>query len=378
MQTILSLLSIGDIASIEVSKIVNDIFNKGALQNITAGIKGLGYIALVIYFTTKVTAVFSGSEQITAKTFGPPLIYALLLINWQTINSQLDSGLTALQKEFEASTPKDSRATAKYQEIIAEWSKVPSSGAAEIPEPPQENEEPGFWNSFGKSLWNMKEKMTDVVTIFNNPEILSLKLIMFFTHMLNTMILLLFNAFTYLWLNLLRLGGIIALALYFFPTMKNTFTNWLRTYISVYLWIPVGSIMIYVSDQIFLEIANKIGNVTIPALSPGMFVDQESLTKIIFLVTAALATCLLKLVLLSKVPAIIGYWVGGGSTGDMFSSAPTMIMMSTSAVTGAASTAGQAGAAVLTGGGSAAASGVLGGASAAGGAASKAGNSLKG
>ncbi|WP_139423946.1 hypothetical protein [Chryseobacterium mulctrae] len=363
----LTLLTSG-IENIEVSSIVNNIFQSGGLEKITSGVKGLGYIALVFYFVTKITAVFSGSEQITPKLFGPPLIYAAILLNWNTINSQLDSGLLAIQQEFQTATPKDSKSTAAYQNIISKWSSIPSSGVQEQLPPTTLEEDSSFFN-FSK----IKDKISTIVDIMNNPEILILKTIMFFTHVFNTVIIMLFNAFSYIWINLLRIGGIVALALYFFPTFKGTFTNWLRTYISVYLWIPVGSIMIYVSDQIFLAIVAKIGNVDLPSMI-GMPIDPELLMKMTFLVISALATTILKLILLSKVPNVIGYWLGGGNSGDMFSAAPTMVMMSTSVAGSAANAGGQVASGVLTGGASAA----VGGASAAGGIAGKAGESLKG
>lgn len=367
----LTLLVSYGVENIEVSNIVNNIFHSGGLNNITKGVKALGYLALLFYFVTKVTAVFSGSETITAKTFGPPLIYAALLLSWDEINSQLDSGLTSIQQEFQTATPTDSRSTKAYQDIIASWSSVPSNGLNEQLPPTTMDEEGSFWD-FSK----IKEKLSTIVDIMNNPEILLMKIIMFCTHVFNTVIVMLFNAFSYIWINLLRIGGIIALALYFFPTFKGTFTNWLRTYISVYLWIPIGSIMIYVSDQIFLEIVGKIGSVSLPGDLAG--VDPATITKMTFLVISAVATTILKLILLSKVPNVISYWLGGGNSGDMFSAAPTMVMMSTSVAGSAANAGGQVAAGVLTGGASSAGSVAAGAASAAGGAASKGAESLKG
>ncbi|PWN62410.1 hypothetical protein C1631_022865 [Chryseobacterium phosphatilyticum] len=368
------LVSSYGVESIEVSTIVNNIFQSGGLNNITKGLKTLGYIALLIYFVTKITAVFSGSETITAKTFGPPIIYGLLLVSWNDINRELDSGLMSIQQEFQTATPKDSRSTTAYQDIIAKWSSVPSNGVPEqLPPTTADEESTSFWD-FSK----IKEKVTTIVDIMNNPEILMLKVIMFGTHVFNTVIVMLFNAFSYIWINLLRIGGIVALALYFFPTFKGTFTNWLRTYISVYLWIPIGSIMIYVSDQIFLEIVSKVGNFSMPGFAPGVVMDPETIMKMTFLVISAVATTILKLILLSKVPNVISYWLGGGNSGDMFSAAPTMVMMSTSVAGSAANAGGQVAAGVLTGGASAAGSIGAGAASAASGAASKGSESLKG
>lgn len=337
------LSSIG-IENIEVSTIINGIFQNGSLVTITNGIKGLGYIALIFYFVSKITSVFSGSEQITPKLFGPPLIYAAILVSWNTINTQLDTGLMAIQKEFQAATPNDSRSSDAYNKIIQKWSNVPSGGTNQEIAPPELEENASFWD-----LSKIKSMMTEIVNVINAPEILILKVVMFCTHAFNTMIIMLFNAFSYIWINLLRIGGIIALALYFFPTFKGTFTNWLRTYISVYLWIPVGSLMIYISDQLFLEIINKVGDFDLPTVSMGI-VSQDSLMKMTFLVISALATTVLKLILLSKVPAVIGYWLGGGSSGDMFSSAPTMVMMSASMAGSAVSTVAQS-AGALSGGG---------------------------
>lgn len=343
----LALLTTFGIEQIEVSNIVNNIFQRGGLLTIAGTCRALGAIALTFYFVTKIVAVYSGSEQITPKLFGPPLFYALILMNWNTLNTQIDEGLKSIQNEFQTATPKDSRSTEAYQKIIQNWSGVPSSGNPPVMTPSGAEQESTWFN-----LDKIKNMMADIVTVINSPEILILKVIMFCTHAFNTIILMLFNAFTYVWINLLRIGGSIALALYFFPTFKGTFTNWLRTYISVYLWIPIGSIMIYVSDQIFLEIVNRIGDVKMPMSGVGL--DPDSLMKMTFLVISAMATTILKLILLSKVPTIIGYWLGGGNSGDMFSAAPTMVMMSTSAATSVVSGAGQAASSALSGGASAA------------------------
>ena len=78
--------------------------------------------------------------------------------------------------------------------------------------------------------------------------------------------------------------------------------------------------------------------------------------RMAFIVISALATTILKLILLSKVPNIISYWLGGGNSGDMFSSAPGAAGMAVSASSTVATTAagaalgGPAGAAAGLGG----------------------------
>ncbi len=329
---------VADVVNIEVSKIVNDIFNQGGMKNLITGLKGLGFIALVFYFVPKIVAVYSGSEQITPKLFGPPLFYAALLLNWNTINTQLDRGLQSIQKEFQSATPRDSKSSAAYKKIMRQWGATPSApGSSENQAAPPSTID-SWTDSF--TLTKIKNWVGDIVSVINNPEILVLKIVMICTHIFNTIIVLLFNAFAYTWINLLRMGGILALALYFFPTFKSTFTNWLRAYISVYLWIPLGSIMIYVSDQIFLKIVNKVGSIELPFnASAPMGIDPESQMRMAFIVISALATTILKLVLLSKVPNIISYWLGGGNSGDMFSSAPAAAGMAVSATSTVATTA---------------------------------------
>lgn len=344
----LSILLQTNIPSIEVSQIVNEIFKGVAFSKVTDGIRGLAYVAIVFFFGSLISKLFSGKETVNPASFAPVIIYALLITNWNWFNNEIDRGFMALQTAFEAASPTDSRSNEKYREILAQWQNIPTSGTANPSdvEPPviSESEEESGIKAF---LKKMAAGIEDIVNIINNPEIFILKIVMFMTYLFNQCIIMMFNAFAYIWINLLKIGGIVAATLYFFPKMAGAFTNWIKAYASVYLWVPVGSIMIYVSDQIFLKVVDlvPIPNI-VQNIQLGIFVDGDAMAKMGLIVVSAIATTVLKLILLSKVPSIISYWINGGSTGDMFGAGSAFVMSGATAAMGTA----KIGAEVATGG----------------------------
>ena len=364
---------------LNVAEVINGIFESANLSAVMLGFKGLGTIALVIYLTKIIGEFLAGSQVITFSKLGPAIIYAAALGSWSYINSTIDDGMTVIQTSFEASVPIGNSMDQKYQEIVQ---KIQSIDPIEMEESDPENE--STWKSLVPDFIQQKtvesaNAIIDVYNIVKNPEIIVLRIVIFLTYILNAVIMLLFNVFCYIWLNLLRIGGILALALYFFPQAQGTFWNWLRTYVSVAFWIPVGSIMIYVSDQIFIRIVDKV---TLPngMMSDASYADNYG--QIIIYAMACLTCLVLKMMLLSKVPTIISYWVGGGNTGDMFSGIPKSMSMATGAVTstvgtaaGAAVTVASAGMGAGMGASMAAGGAASGGASSAGG---MVGNSMKG
>lgn len=346
LQTILQT----NIPAIEVSQVVNEIFQGGGFEKVTSGIRGLAYVAMVFFFGTLVSKIFSGKETVNAAALAPVIIYALLVTNWTWFNGEIDRGFRAVQTSFEAATPTDSRSNEKYKEIMDKWQGIPTSGtssSADVPPVIDEGEE----NGMIASLVSIKTGIEDVANIINNPEIFLLKIVMFMTYLFNQCIIMMFNAFAYVWINLLRIGGIIAATLYFFPKMNGAFTNWIKTYASVYLWVPLGSIMIYVSDQIFLKV---VDSVPIPdvldSIQMGVIIDADTMAKMGLIVVTAIATTILKLILLSKVPNIISYWLNGGSTGDMFGSTSAMVMSGATASMGMAKIGAEAATGGATGG----------------------------
>lgn len=334
--------------SIEVSQVVNEIFQGGGFAKVTDGIKGLAYVAIVFFFGTLVAKMFSGKETVNPSSFAPVIMYALLVTNWAWFNGEIDRGFKAIQTSFEAATPTDSRSNEKYKEILAKWQEIPTSGTGNPSDIQVPVEEP---DGMFADLKAIKEGIENVVNIINNPEIFILKMVMFMTYLFNQCIIMMFNAFAAVWINLLRIGGIVAATLYFFPKMSGAFTNWIKTYASVYLWVPLGAIMIYVSDQIFLKV---IDSVPIPNvlenIQMGLVVEADAMAKMGLVVVTAIATTVLKLILLSKVPNIISYWLNGGSTGDMFGSTSAFVMSGATAAMGTAKIGAEAATGGVSGG----------------------------
>lgn len=333
---------------IEVSQVVNEIFEGTGFAKVADGIKGLAYVAIVYFFGTLVSKIFSGKETVNPAAFAPVIMYALLVTNWSWFNGEIDRGFIAVQTAFEAATPTDSRSNEKYKDILAKWQGIPTSGTTS----PLDNSgvvDEGEENGDKGLLQSIKEGVQDVANIINNPEIFILKIVLFMTYLFNQCIIMMFSACAFIWINLLRIGGIIAATLYFFPKMSGAFTNWIKTYASVYLWVPLGSIMIYVSDQLFLKV---VDSVPIPDIlhyvQLGIVIDADTMAKMGLIVVTAIATTVLKLILLSKVPNIISYWLNGGSTGDMFGSTSAFVMSGATAAMGTA----KIGAEVATGGAS--------------------------
>ena len=90
---------------LNVAELINGIFQSANLSAVMMGFKGLGTIALVIYLTKIIGDFLAGSQVITFSKLGPAIIYAAALGGWGEINSAIDSGMTVIQKSFEASVP---------------------------------------------------------------------------------------------------------------------------------------------------------------------------------------------------------------------------------------------------------------------------------
>lgn len=322
--------------------VINDVFSSGGLNNIMRGVQGLAVLALLWFFGKEISKILTGAEQFNPRVFAKPLIYSLIVFNWGFLNTELDKGMEAFTSQFEATIPKEAKGFNKYQIIEKQFRAVAdqklktkvTNGAIDTA------------GTIGSVVGIDKEtidNVKDITTSILNPEILLLKGIAFISAIIDACIMFLFNAFSYLWINMLRIGGTLAVTLYLFPVFQRSLSNWLKTYVAVYLWIPSGALILYVCDSIFVKFIMATGT---SGASEIALVDGNA-TAAATKLTIGLIICLaLKVILLSKVPTLISYWVGGNS-GGVFSSVsamPTMITNAGKTAGGLAVTAASAGA----------------------------------
>lgn len=343
------------VASIpDAKEVMDSIFGNGNLQNITRGVQGLAGLALIWFFGKEISKILTGAEQFNPRVFGEPIIYALIVFNWQFLNNQLDQGLKAFSDQFENSIPKEAKGYNKYAEIDKNFKKMAD---AKMKTQTKNAVISTITSAVGLDQETI-DNIKDITTSILNPELLIMKLVAFISAIIDACVMFLFNAFSYLWINMLRIGGTLAITLYMLPPFKQSLSNWLKTYISVYLWVPAGALVLYICDSIFVKFMTSVQNASMSMANNDFTLEQLASSNALILVIGLLVCLGLKIILLSKVPTLISYWVGGQS-GGIFSSVsamPTMMANAGKSVAGSAVQAGMIAGTGGAGGGAAAAS----------------------
>ncbi|WP_454060765.1 hypothetical protein [Elizabethkingia ursingii] len=326
-------------------EVMDSIFSNGNLQNITRGVQGIAGLALIWFFGKEISKILTGAEQFNPRVFGEPIIYALIVFNWQFLNNQLDQGLKAFSDQFENSIPKEAKGFNKYAEIDKNFKAM----AAQKEKTKQSNSVIGAVTEAVGLDPETIENVKDIATNILNPELILMKIVSFLSAIIDACVMFLFNAFSYLWINMLRIGGTLAITLYMLPPFKQSLSNWLKTYISVYLWVPAGALVLYVCDSIFVKFMTSVQTSSMAAANGNFTLEQLATSNAMVLVIGIIVCLGLKIILLSKVPTLISYWVGGQS-GGVFSSVSAMPTMMANAGKSVAGSAVQAGMIAGTGG----------------------------
>ena len=161
------------------------------------------------------------------------------------------------------------------------------------------------------------------ISIFDDRIILSALQSVYKTAlMLDSFLYVMFYFFSKLWLKITLLGGGIAFTVSLLTGGWTVLINWAKTVLSVSLWIPVSALLMSLINSVLLKILNEMTpefpsgtdvNAVELALAPNMILGSLNGFILIFVVLT-LVFFGFKLIILSKVPAIVSGWISGGSS----------------------------------------------------------------
>lgn len=127
-------------------------------------------------------------------------------------------------------------------------------------------------------------------------------------------IFIIFYTMVKIWLSVLAILAPISLVLSFFSKLKSSFDVWLRNFIQVSLWSIVMLLMLYTSDSLYIALSSYIvGDGTMVSADGGIMASLNSAMWVIVSYTPFL---ILKIILVFKVPQLVGMAIGGGSGGS--------------------------------------------------------------
>ena len=127
-----------------------------------------------------------------------------------------------------------------------------------------------------------------------------------------------FWAFAQITLLILKITGVFALGLTFTGKFES-FKNWIKSFLSVSLWLPFAYLVFYIIDQLYIAWANL-------SYMPSQY---SNVGQILLLIFSFIFFAILKLILMFKVPNLIAMVIGsGGSSGGIFASALAPILIS--------------------------------------------------
>lgn len=121
-----------------------------------------------------------------------------------------------------------------------------------------------------------------------------------------------------MWLKFVLFGGSIAFTISILTGGWTNLIHWAKTVVNVSLWIPVAALMMQLINSIMVKVfeglnsnidgvASEIGNGMSTVLVLSKFLDT-----LLLLLGVTIIFIGLKIIMLSKVPAIIGTWITGG------------------------------------------------------------------
>ena len=127
--------------------------------------------------------------------------------------------------------------------------------------------------------------------------------IMSILNFLGKMALTVLNAIRTFLLIVLGIFGIFAISFSIYPTMESSFSTWLKKYINVYLWLPIGYVM--------MGVVNKLYQYVIVHPQSGADIAETAGTSLLGLMVSATA-----IVGTFVIPTMAG-WMVNTSTANM-------------------------------------------------------------
>ncbi len=170
-----------------------------------------------------------------------------------------------------------------------------------------------------KFLSNVTMGMTDIQQAIGE---FFLQIMLSIGKFLDYAFIVLFTAYAEIILMILIIVSPIALVLTFFKGLNNTFISWLKSFISVNLWVGTASLIFVIINKLSLAFfqyvyeSNTVGNNN----PQGIYIAYQ--LAIVFV-----ALGIFKGIMMFKVPGIISMFIGSSPSGGMFASAFAPIMV---------------------------------------------------
>ncbi len=282
--------------------------------NLDKILMGLCFIAITYHFgKIAVDNLINPSNAFSFQSFKTPIFYVIVLVAWPQLYGFILDASNGMAQTIVSKNQKVLNANennyAKMDKMMAD---IELSYAEALALKNKQDSDSGFAPDW------IQKMVISFQTIDDRILIGLFKMIYGLAIYFDAFIYLIFYFITKFYLKFVLMGGGIALTISLF-TGFTTLVNWAKTVLSVSLWIPVSAIAFQLINTILLSvienqlktslIINEVGDMGSSNFT-GAFLQALGNALVLTVIFIGL-----KLIVLSKVPAIINTWINGG--GDL-------------------------------------------------------------
>lgn len=146
---------------------------------------------------------------------------------------------------------------------------------------------------------------------------IALSMVEFFSWLVATIdtgVYIIFYTMVKIWVSILAILAPISLVLSFFTKLKDSIDTWLRNYIQVNLWTVVMLVMLYISDTVYIALSEYM--VIIDQVIFEAEGGMGAIGKAMWIIVSYVPFLILKIILVFKIPQLVGMIIGGSSGGS--------------------------------------------------------------
>lgn len=323
-----------------VIAVIDDCLSSFVLDNNLGPIlSGLCAMAIVFQFgKVAVQNLLRAGEGFSFEVLKTPVFSIILIVAWPTLanfisDASIGIGQTVVEKQAVITT-KNQESYTRIDDLIMqiENKNIEINQSIET-----ENSDMDFgFESLGNDIKSFSDKIG----------LRFAKMFLSIASVIDAFVYVCFYFISKLWLKFVLFGGAIAFTISILTGGYTNLINWAKTVVNVGLWIPVAGIMMQIINSIMIRVFEKL-NTNIDAvadqMSNGMtavLVLSKFLDTLLLLLAVTIIFVGLKIIMLAKVPAIIGTWIsGGGSASSGFAMGFIPIAMAGAAIKSASGSA---------------------------------------
>lgn len=318
------------------------------------GVQILGITALfIMIIRSYVMTTTAGRSVNWYNDIIKPLLIALILFNWITIMTGIDTISTMIGTALE----KGANGSVSTQNIYTDFERDERNlsiyAKVEAAKKNIENDAKGF--EFHDMIPGVDKLGIYIGEQMSYARVYLLTVFAELGMTIQNLVGILFFAYASVVLLILKITGGIAIVLAIIPSMQQSFTSWLKNFVAVHLWFAVAGLIFYVVDLIYLGTVDAMGlnisHLDMSSISSSIHTLKNKASKTDLFdeyigmfrvkVWIFMAFGILKGILMFKVPNIVSMFVGSSqSSGGMFGAAFTPVSMAGKAAGGTAKTAG--------------------------------------